>query len=255
MLRQSLLTIGLSLFPLQPLASPGGFFAHIWNVGQGQWITLPLESLCVHFDMGGERAPWRAIQSLCSLRTNIVVLTHFDRDHINHIFRFRKIIKQNRLCLLLHPRQIIPSKANRLKNLLKCPHPTQALSWWKWWHPPAPSKDHQNANSLWIALFKHILIPGDAPQQVEKQALHWSALRPVKHLVVGHHGSSSSTSQLFLDALPDLYSASISARKRRYGHPHPKTIQRLEKHGVYWQSTEKKGSLKVRIPLQKIFLK
>lgn len=257
MLRQSLLIVLFSMIPLQPLTADDGFHLWVWNVGQGQWTTLPLGNMCIHFDMGGESAPWRFIQSLCSRRNNFLILTHFDRDHINHLERFQNLVKPNGICLLLHPSQVIPPKAIHLKKLRPCQRPKEAALWWQWRHPHTTSKIplNQNSKSLWIVIYNYILIPGDAPKKIEKQVAHWPALRHVEHLIVGHHGSSSSTSQTLISSLPQLNSASISARKLRYGHPHPKTVERLFKNNIPWESTEKKGSLKIRIPLRKIFLK
>ena len=240
--------LALILLPLQPLADVGGFFLRVWNVGQGQWVTLPLNDLCLHVDMGGETAPWPEILKLCGFRRNILIFTHFDRDHINHTLRFARALPSNKFCLILHPNQTIPSKAKALREIPQCP---EKPNWVQWWHPGTSAKS-SNAKSLWISLFSHTLIPGDAPSRIEKIVVSRRQMEPFHHLVASHHGSRFSSSLTLLNRLVNVAAVSISARKQRYGHPHSDTIERFRNRGWKVLETEKKGSLKVRIPLRKI---
>lgn len=242
------LTFLLLLVPLQPLSNVGGFFTHIWNVGQGQWVTMAFNATCLHVDMGGETAPWQEILKLCGDRHNVLVVTHFDRDHINHTIRFSRHVSSEKFCLLLHPLQTIPPKAKELEKIQPC---SQKPAWVQWWHPGTQGKN-SNARSLWVSLFSHTLIPGDASAGMENRVASRTPLHPFEHLVASHHGSRYSSSKLFLMNLINVKVASISARKQRYGHPHPETIDRFLNRGWEVLETEKKGSLKVRIPLRKI---
>lgn len=47
-------------------------------------------------------------------------------------------------------------------------------------------------------------------------------------LKVGHHGSRTSSSLLFLEKVSPAYALISVGRKNQYGHPHPETIQNLE---------------------------
>ena len=62
-------------------------------------------------------------------------------------------------------------------------------------------------------------------------------------LKVGHHGSTTSTSDAFLAAAdPDL--ADISCGKgNSYGHPHAETVEKLEKAGVQILRTDEEGTI------------
>ncbi|UCF59236.1 MAG: MBL fold metallo-hydrolase, partial [Candidatus Bathyarchaeota archaeon] len=44
---------------------------------------------------------------------------------------------------------------------------------------------------------------------------------------VGHHGSQTSTSQLFLDTVEPSYAIVSAGVDNTYGHPHNETIQKL----------------------------
>ena len=62
-------------------------------------------------------------------------------------------------------------------------------------------------------------------------------------LKVGHHGSTTSTSDAFLAAAsPDL--AVISCGKgNSYGHPHEETVEKLENAGVQILRTDEEGTI------------
>ena len=58
-------------------------------------------------------------------------------------------------------------------------------------------------------------------------------------LKLGHHGSSTSSSKAFLDAVsPDIVVISVGA-DNDYGHPHKETMERLSKMDVKVYRTDK----------------
>jgi competence protein ComEC len=71
--------------------------------------------------------------------------------------------------------------------------------------------------------------------------------RPLQSLVfkAGHHGSRSSSSRVFLQAVqPQIII--ISARKdNRYGHPHEEVLQRGEEIGAAILRTDELGNIEV----------
>lgn len=88
------------------------------------------------------------------------------------------------------------------------------------------------------------LLTGDSPISVEEYLVsqYEKALR-CQVLKLGHHGSRTSTSQQYLDAVqPEI--AIVSAGKgNSYGHPHPEVIDMLAKQRVSIQSTGEKGTI------------
>ncbi|HEY8468880.1 MAG TPA: ComEC/Rec2 family competence protein, partial [Longimicrobiales bacterium] len=92
------------------------------------------------------------------------------------------------------------------------------------------------------------LFTGDAPAAVEERlvARHGAALR-AQVLKVGHHGSSTSTSEALLAAVePEIALLSLG-RHNRYGHPAPAVIRRLERHGVRMLRTDQSGHVTLRV--------
>jgi beta-lactamase superfamily II metal-dependent hydrolase len=55
---------------------------------------------------------------------------------------------------------------------------------------------------------------------------------PLTVLKVGHHGSNTSTTPLFLSRFPPKVAVIQSGADNTYGHPTPETLERLRRAGV-----------------------
>jgi competence protein ComEC len=91
------------------------------------------------------------------------------------------------------------------------------------------------------------LFTGDAPLSVEKYLINnYRKYLDVDVLKLGHHGSRTSTSELFLRATtPEL--ALISAgRDNSYGHPHKEVTDLLTRLGISSFSTQTEGTVILR---------
>lgn len=62
-------------------------------------------------------------------------------------------------------------------------------------------------------------------------------------LKVGHHGSSTSTSEEFLESVSPKYAVISAGRDNRYGHPHKETTDRLDAKGVKTFRTDRDGTV------------
>jgi len=113
---------------------------------------------------------------------------------------------------------------------------------------PEPLPDvGANDNSFVLRLtFGHrsALLVGDAEHDEEARVLraHPRGLRS-DLLKVGHHGSRTSTSREFLEAVsPSLAVISCGVRNR-FGHPHPDTLATLDALGVPFLRTDRGGEV------------
>ncbi len=92
------------------------------------------------------------------------------------------------------------------------------------------------------------LLAGDAPVSVEGEILSNAShtLLDVDVLKVGHHGSTSSTSQDFLEAVSPTYAIIQSGQGNKYGHPHQETLDRLHKFGATILRNDELGDIVCR---------
>jgi competence protein ComEC len=89
-----------------------------------------------------------------------------------------------------------------------------------------------------------VLFTGDSPLSVEKYLINnYRKYLDVDVLKLGHHGSRTSTSEVFLRATtPEL--ALISAgRDNSYGHPHKEVTDLLTRLGISSLSTQTEGTV------------
>ena len=198
----------------------------VWNVGQGQWITHIHHQYCWHFDFGGEKDVIRKVQDHCSWRENRLILSHPDKDH--YVFIKSILSRLKNVCLWG------PSWKKLTHRIFRGPPPPFCNSHHTltphFFLPHGKRGDDDNLSSQ-MASWKGWLIPGDAPQKRERQ---WVAEKRknslITHLVLGHHGSKTSTSSELLNALSQLRQCIASSRIKKYGHPHRDVRNRIKKH-------------------------
>lgn len=112
------------------------------------------------------------------------------------------------------------------------------------WPEEKSEKRGANENSIVFLVGKdkwRMLVMGDAPEEVE-QVLIWRKILQgaIDVLVVGHHGSKTSTSEELLGEIrPEL--AVIGVGENSYGHPNSEVLLRLKDWGALVWRTDEKG--------------
>lgn len=86
-----------------------------------------------------------------------------------------------------------------------------------------------------------ILFTGDISQRVERECL--PLFEDIDVLKVGHHGSSSSSCQEFLDVIQPEYAVASYQVGNSYHHPTASALQRLLDRGATVYGTGKSGSV------------
>ncbi len=119
---------------------------------------------------------------------------------------------------------------------------------------PLPGVEYDNLNDWSVMLHVQygdtsILLTGDAESFAEKAAL--KAL-PEDYfratvLKVGHHGSSTSSSDAFLDAVdPEIAVVSLG-KDNEYGHPHKEVVEALEARDITLYRTDTAGTIHIAL--------
>ncbi|WII73750.1 hydrolase [Bdellovibrio sp. 22V] len=208
----------------------------VWNVGQGQWVTKISATQCQHFDMGGEFFPWKKILQACRGKTNSAVFSHWDWDHIGAVSK--PSVRFLNLCAKLRPLGgSSKRKMKLLKTLPDCADIPNKLRVWS----PLRSKNSNSQSQ--VVYTEGLLIPGDSPIAQEHLWKDRPWLSFAKVLILGHHGSNTSTSEPLLQRLPRLRLTISSARWARYKHPHPEVLRRLKSHNLPLLRTEDWGNI------------
>ncbi len=219
----------------------------VWNVGQGQWSTLIDENSCRHFDMGGEKSPLSRIHRLCRGKKNFISLSHWDLDHVGFALRAKRFLPK--ICLETPPLgKASPHKMKILSAFAKCSAGSEGPITELTHFSAADLGQKTNELSHVFLVAQTFLIPGDSTAKQEKIWSTNAGLERTKFLLLGHHGSRTSTSEELLSHLRSLKTAVVSARFAKYGHPHPEVVRRLRKYHVPILKTEDWGNLWFEYP-------
>lgn len=235
------------------------FSVHIIDVGQGDSIFIQtLEDKRILIDAGDEEAE-HTVYSYLKRRgvkkIDVLIATHPDTDHIGSM---DYIIDKFKISHFYMPDAKTDSEAfyNLLdsckeKNLkieyltkgdrLKIDSSTtmEILS-------PSTITDKNNLNSI-VSLLNYkgyeFLFTGDAEKENESEILSSCNLPDIEFLKAGHHGSSSSSTDEFIEKLKPEAVAISCGYNNDYGHPHRSVLDTFRKNGAVVYRTDKNGSL------------
>ena len=235
------------------------FSVHIIDIGQGDSIFIQtLEDKRILIDAGDEEAE-HTIYSYLKRRgvkkIDVLIATHPDTDHIGSM---DYIIDKFKISHFYMPNAKTDSEAfyNLLdsckeKNLkieyltkgdvLKIDGSTtmEILS-------PSKITDKNNLNSI-VSLLNYkgyeFLFTGDAEKENESEILSSCNLPDIEFLKAGHHGSSSSSTDEFIEKLKPEAVAISCGYNNDYGHPHRSVLDTFRENGAVVYRTDKNGSL------------
>lgn len=113
-------------------------------------------------------------------------------------------------------------------------------------HPYGPEQKRNDRSCVLkiTANKQSILIPGDITQKVEnKLVLHSKAKLKSDILIVPHHGSLTSSSTAFIEAVSPLYAVYAVGHGNHYGFPRAEILRRYERVGSQNLLTYESGTI------------
>lgn len=176
---------------------------------------------------------------------NVVILTHPDADHLNGLI---DVLKKYDVGEVIDPcindstaayqewlRLIEEKKIKRLcaqaGQNIKLGDNAEIAILYPFSSLKGMSFKNTNDSSI-VAKFiygrSRIVLTGDAEEKTEYQLVSSSADLKAQILQVGHHGSKSSTSDNFLQAVNPEIAVIQVGLNNRYGHPAQQTLDRLK---------------------------
>lgn len=110
----------------------------------------------------------------------------------------------------------------------------------------APDGEYSNTNNYSVVMRMTVgnvsmLFTGDAESQSEERMLESGAQLKSDLLKIGHHGSDTSTSDQFLQAVSPKYAVISVGENNSYGHPSAQTLNKLS--GIELYRTDLMGTI------------
>lgn len=231
------------------------------DVGQGQCIVMLNNDKTLMVDCGGSfnaadnATKWLKRRGRASVNT--LVLTHFDRDHINGVKQLLwKIPVGNIVCCKknLNRQERIALDEIKLAaestgtEIQYITEPSQFYLDEMRVICYVLSQTGGNRGTMVLARVGtfDLLVTGDVDMQGEYELISMDKLPNGECIVVGHHGSKDSTSTVLLEAFSPEY-AIISSGYNRYGHPTQQVLDRLEQKNVIVYRTDQMGSVEIKV--------
>lgn len=255
--------IAIIIFLTLPLTSCNKYkdllSINIIDVGQGDCILISTpENKNILID-GGDENSERIIKSYLKKRKikklDIVIATHFDKDHIGSLdyiidkFNVGKVYTSKDVDESQAYNNLIKSCRNKNLNFeilkkgdkIKITKDINIIVL-----NPSYIQENKNLNSIAINLSyinMDFLFTGDCEESNEVDMINSYNLENVDFLKIAHHGSSSSSSDKFIkETSPDIAVISCGY-KNQYGHPHKSTLDTLNKYKVKTFRTDINGDL------------
>lgn len=169
-------------------------------------------------------------------RIDVMIATHSHQDHIGGLAALMANFRPKELWTGANPPLELLAQARRLgiPSYQKHPAGRIELSGAKV-EVLAPADDYfarsvGNNDSLVLRITygsRSFLLTGDMERAIESQLLAGGFDLHADVLKVGHHGSRTSTTQAFLDAVSPSVALISAGYENSFGHPHPDVLGRL----------------------------
>lgn len=259
----SALSVGLSAFVRQPVSqtptntSSAPLEIHFIDVGQGDSTLIRCGDATMLID-AGENDQGTNVQSYLSAQgvdhLDYMIGTHPDSDHIGGMdvilykFDCDTVIMPDEVKNTATYRDVIDTMENkRYSNTLPVVGDTYSLGE-ATFTILAPSRIHENSNDNSVAILlthgeNRFLFTADAQETAEKEILDTGISIQADVYKAGHHGSSTSSSEAFLEAVAPTYAVISCGENNDYGHPHAEVLNSLRSMGVQVFRTDEQGSI------------
>ena len=233
------------------------------DVGQGQCLVMTGASGTTMVDCGGNlstNAGDLAAEYLFSLgrfRADTLILTHFHQDHVNGV---EELLLRLPVETLYCPRpeetdtdawSLLEFASSCGTTVIFIENEIQWLNRKSLSMAIVPPLNSEKENESGLCIIAQngqfsFLCTGDAGTGTEMRLLERMRIEGITVLIAGHHGSSRSVSDAFLDVVR-LQLVLISVGNRNsYGLPAEKTLTRIRSHGASIYRTDECGSIVLR---------
>ncbi|MDM0113049.1 DNA internalization-related competence protein ComEC/Rec2 [Variovorax sp. J22R133] len=243
-----------------PRPAPGEFELLAADVGQGSAIVVRTATHSLLYDAGprygadsdaGQRVVVPLLRSMGE-RLDVVVLSHRDSDHTGGAPAV--LAMQPHAALLSSIEREHPLQ--RLRPARRC----EAGQRWEWdgvrfdvLHPLAGDYAQAGVKSNALSCVLRVssgarsaLLAGDIEREQELSLVRRGVELHADVLFAPHHGSKSSSSASFLDAVQPQLAVVQAGYRNRFGHPAPEVVARYRQRDIAIADTPRCGAVRWR---------
>jgi competence protein ComEC len=236
------------------------------DVGQGDAALVQGRTAAVLVDGGvavadrfdaGERVVAPALGALGVRALDLVVASHADLDHAGGLPAVLRAVPVRRVWLppggrtepaFAALRAAAAARGAALEERAAGDPPLRLgdLHIETLWPPRAARDAGRNDGSLVLRVHagaRTVLLPGDLERAGESALLAAGTVLRADVLKLGHHGSRTSSSRAFLEAVSPALAIVSAPRHGRFGMPHAEVVDRLAAAGVPWRWTGRDGAV------------
>lgn len=272
-IKQKLLPVALALLSLCILASCAALWEteavppaegtaefHFIDVGQGDAVLIKAPDGNVLVDAGKNSTEEELKAYLDSVGVSTIKYAIFTHPHEDHIGGADMVVEKYDI-----ENVILPAKTSTTKtymNMLTAlsernVNTIQAVSGEKYFvgdlvlNVLGPVRDdYGDTNDHSVVILAEwgdtrVMLAGDAETAAEEDILakFGNSNIDCNILKLGHHGSSTSSSEAWLSAIDPDIGIICCGKDNEYGHPHAEIVERLSKHGVASYRTDLLGDI------------
>src|SRR6266850_2068600 len=256
---------GLALMaPAFTLAPPGPPPGEAWittlDVGQGLAVLVRTSSRALLYDAGpafgaeadsGARVIVPYLRAAGLARLDLVVLSHEDHDHLGGALTVLESLEADALASSL-------PLEHTLNALVAAPRRCLAAGSWEWdgvrfefLHPVSLEKTTRRNNQSCVLRVASrggsMLLTGDIERSAENQIIQTNKFLGTDVLLVPHHGSRTSSSAEFIQAVAPRWAVVPAGYRNRFGHPNREVLERYRAAGAEILRTDLDGAVLVRL--------
>lgn len=238
--------------PLAPLVTPHGWAIAACDVGQGDAILVRSQDAIALIDTGPDPAALDAcLRSLSVDRIDLLVLTHFDTDHVGGA-----AVLEGRVDTVLHGPPADDADARVLDDLARAGAALRAAgagdrgalgeaSWRVLW-PRKGSVAFPSGNDASVVTefagggVPRALFLGDLSAVPQRALFRGTPLTRYDVVKVAHHGSADQEPALYEALQPSVALITVGAGND-YGHPRRETLEMLSALGAHVYRTDHDG--------------
>ena len=235
-----------------------GFAVHFVDVGQGDGAIVVCDGKTLVIDGGTAENGAKMVEYLQNTlhvsKVDFVIGTHPHADHIGGLPDVIRACKVKKLYSPVDefeakPFETMKRAADDKKLKITVPQAGQSFSLGRAkveFLAPLGIYDNVNDLSLVVRITygqTAFLFTGDAEKQVEQDLISEGTQLQADVLKAGHHGSNTSSCDVFLNAVSAKIAAVSCGQDNDYGHPHKEVLSRLSERGTAVYRTDLQGSV------------